>query len=155
VQRRVLAAQVRLARARRLPLVIHTREADADTVAILRGEGASEVGGVFHCFTGDARLAEAALGLGFHLSFSGIVTFPRAEALRDVAAATPRERVLIETDSPYLAPVPHRGKRNEPAWVARVADTLAGLWGLPPAEVAALTSANFEALFGERARAAR
>ncbi len=154
VQRRVLAAQVRLARARRLPLVIHTREADADTVAVLRDEGAAEVGGVFHCFTGDATLAEAALALGFHLSFSGIVTFPRAEALREVAAAAPHHRVLIETDSPYLAPVPHRGKRNEPALVVRVAETLAELWELPPAEVAALTTANFDALFGARTSAA-
>lgn len=154
VQRQVLGEQVRLARARRLPLIIHTREADTDTVAILRDEGAADVGGVFHCFTGDAQLAEAALGLGFHLSFSGILTFPRATALREVAAATPRDRVLIETDSPYLAPVPHRGQRNEPARVVHVAETLAGIWQVPVVEVATQTTANFEALFGGRDGAA-
>lgn len=147
VQQRVLARQVRLARARQLPLIIHTREADADTLSILGDEGAAEVGGVFHCFTGDAALAAGALALGFHLSFSGIVTFPRAQALRDVAATVPVDRVLIETDSPYLAPAPHRGKRNEPAYVTRVAETLADLWGMAPDEVGARTSANFERLF--------
>jgi TatD DNase family protein len=102
---------------------------------------------VLHCFTGDAALATAALDLGFHLSFSGIVTFPKAQSLRDIAAAVPADRLLIETDSPFLAPVPHRGKRNEPAWVARVLDVLAGVRGVTPDVLAEQSTANFTALF--------
>lgn len=148
VQQAVFAAQVALAGARDLPIVIHTREADADTLAILRA-AATPPRGVFHCFTGDASLARAALDLGFHLSFSGIATFPSGQSLRDIAAAAPADRLLIETDSPYLAPPPHRGKRNEPAWVARVLDVLAGARGTTPAALAEQTTANFRALFGE------
>jgi TatD DNase family protein len=147
VQRRVFATQVRLARALDLPLVIHTREADADTIDVLTTEGGGEVRGVFHCFTGDEALAAAALNLGCFLSFSGIVTFPRAEALRAVAAAVPRDRVLIETDSPYLAPVPYRGTRNEPAHVARVAEVLSGLWRVPVEAVVQQTTATANGLF--------
>jgi TatD DNase family protein len=147
VQQRVFAAQVRLALARNLPVIIHTREADADTLAILRDAGETAVRGVFHCFTGDAALAEAALDLGFYLSFSGIVTFPKAQALRDVAAATPADRLLVETDSPYLSPVPHRGGRNEPARVVHVADALAAVRGVTPDAFRAQTTANFERLF--------
>jgi TatD DNase family protein len=147
VQQAVFAAQVDLAVSRNLPVVIHTREADADTVAILRGAGPGRVRGVFHCFTGDAALARAALDLGFHVSFAGIVSFPKAQALRDVAATVPEDRLLIETDSPFLAPVPHRGKRNEPAWVARVCEVLAGVRGVAPGELADRTSRNFAALF--------
>lgn len=147
VQLDVFAAQVRLARERSLPLVVHTREADADTVDVVERAGGGEVRGVFHCFTGDSALATRALALGFHLSFSGIVTFPRAEALRAVATDVPRDRVLIETDSPYLAPVPHRGRRNEPGYVGAVARTLAELWQVPIEDVQARTSANARALF--------
>jgi TatD DNase family protein len=147
VQRAVFRAQVRLACERRLPVVIHTREADADTLAILREEGGGEVQGVLHCFTGSRALAEAGLALGFYISFAGILTFPKAEDLRTVARAVPQDRLLIETDSPFLAPVPHRGKRNEPAWVPRVVETLAGLHGLSPEAMAERTTRNFHALF--------
>jgi TatD DNase family protein len=147
VQRRVFAAQIRLARARDLPLIIHTREADADVIGVLAAEGGRAVRSVFHCFTGDAALASAALDLGACLSFSGILTFPKAEALRAVAAQVPRDRVLIETDSPYLAPVPHRGTRNEPAHVTRVAAVLADLWQVPVEEVVRQTTATARTLF--------
>ncbi len=148
VQCAVFERQVHLARTLDLPIVVHTREADDDTVDVLRRAGGGQVRGVLHCFTGDAALAAHALDLGFYISFSGIVTFPRAGALRDVAASLPRDRVLIETDSPYLAPVPHRGKRNEPAHVAHVADTLATLWQVPVEDVVRQTTHNVEALFG-------
>jgi TatD DNase family protein len=150
VQRDVFRAQVGYARARRLPVVIHTREADEDTLAILKEEGGSELSGVFHCFSGTAGLARAALDLGFHLSFSGIVTFPKADSLREVVAAAPADRLLVETDCPYLAPVPHRGKRNEPAWVMATAAAVAAVRGVAPAEIDDLTTANFERLFGAR-----
>jgi len=126
---------------------VHTRSAGADTIAILREEGATNVGGVFHCFTETAEVARAALDLGFHISFSGIVTFRNADDLRAVAAFVPWDRLLIETDSPYLAPVPHRGKVNEPAFVAHVAAQIATLRKVPIEEVAATTTANFERLF--------
>lgn len=151
VQRAVFARQVQLALDLDLPLVVHTREADADTIAVLRDAGGGQARGVLHCFTGDAVLAAEALAIGFHVSFSGIVTFPRADALRAVAAGLPRERVLIETDSPYLAPVPFRGRRNEPAWVGQVAETLAEVWGMPVADVRRQTTATFETLFGATA----
>jgi len=148
VQRAIFGRQVEVARSLGLPLIIHTREADADTLDVLAQAGGGQVRGVFHCFTGDAALAHAALDLGFHLSFSGILSFPRAEALRAVAAGVPRDRVLVETDSPYLAPVPVRGRRNEPAWVVRVADALATVWQVPVADVIRQTTANVEAVFG-------
>ena len=147
-QRAVFAAQVALARTTGLPLVVHTREADDDTVSILEDGGAGAIRGVFHCFSGDARLAERALRLGFYVSFSGIITFPKAALLREVASTVPIERTLVETDCPYLAPVPHRGRRNEPAWVRETLDTLAELHGLNPAQAAAATSRNYERLFG-------
>ncbi len=124
-QRQRFREQVQLARELRRPVIIHTREAQQDTIAILKEEMASEVGGVFHCFSGDAWLAKDALDLGFYLSFSGILTFQNATMLREIARQTPLDRVLIETDCPYLTPVPHRGKRNEPAFVSHVARQLA------------------------------
>jgi TatD DNase family protein len=132
------------------PLVIHTRSASDDTVAMLRSAQQAAGGaltGVFHCFTETAEVARAALDLGFMISFSGILTFKTPQALRDVAAFVPLDRCLIETDSPYLAPVPHRGKTNSPAWVPHVAAELARIKGLPVEAVAAATSRNFEALF--------
>ena len=147
VQREVFRTQVRVAAELGQPIVIHTREADDDTFAILEGEGAPPPGGVFHCFTGDAATARRAVELGFHVSFSGIVTFRRADAVREAAAAVPWERLLVETDAPYLAPIPHRGRRNEPAWVARVVEAVAGVRGTSPDEVSARTAAAFETLF--------
>jgi len=147
VQQEVFRHQIRLARRRRLPLVIHTRDADEDTFRILREEQASEVGGVFHCFTGDRGTARRALDLGFHLSIAGIVTFPRALELKEVARMVPADRLLIETDSPFLAPVPFRGKRNEPAHVIRVAEAIAELRGLTVEAVGAAAFANFGRLF--------
>jgi len=147
VQQAVFRVQVRLARELDRPVVIHTREADDDTLTILRDEGEGAVRGVLHCFTGGAALAAAALELGFYLSVAGILTFPKAAALRDTVGRVPLDRVLTETDSPYLAPVPHRGGRNEPAYVAQVVAALAALHGMAPGEVAARTAANFDALF--------
>lgn len=148
VQRDVFRVQVRMARETGLPLVIHTREADDDTVAIIREEGGGAVGGVFHCFSGTVRLADEALALGFLLSFSGMITFPGAASIRDVAARVPADRLLVETDCPYLAPVPVRGRRNEPAFVARTAETLAGLRQMTLPELDALVTANFARVFG-------
>jgi TatD DNase family protein len=132
-------------------LVIHTRQASEDTLAILKEEGedgsAGSAGGVFHCFTESTEVAKAALDLGFFISFSGILTFKSAKELRDVARLIPDDRLLIETDSPYLAPVPHRGKTNSPAWVAHVAHTLAEVRGQAIEDVAQHTSQNFERLF--------
>jgi TatD DNase family protein len=151
VQRNVLRRQLELAREFRLPVIIHTREAEDDTIDILRegwsdGE-AREIGGVFHCFSGSRRLAEAALNLGFHLSFSGVVTFKTAAELREIAAWAPLDRLLVETDCPYLAPIPYRGKRNEPAFVRETAALIARLRGMDPDELAAATSLNFLRLF--------
>jgi len=155
-QRERFRVHIRAARATGLPLVVHTRSASDDTIAILREEGAacSNVassgdgpGGVFHCFTETDAVARAALDLGFHISFSGILTFKTAQALRDVAAFVPLDRCLIETDSPYLAPVPYRGKTNSPAYVPFVAQQIAAIKGVPVETVARATSANFERLF--------
>jgi TatD DNase family protein len=146
-QQQVFREQIRLARERRLPIVIHTRDADDDTCAILREERAGEIGGVFHCFTGDRDMARRALDLEFHLSLAGIVTFPRALELHEVAKMVPLDRLLIETDSPYLAPVPHRGTRNEPARVVHVAERIAELRGVDVEVVAAAALANFRRLF--------
>ncbi len=148
VQRDVFRHQIRLARARRLPIVIHSREAEADTFDILAGESAAEVGGVFHCFTGDRAMARRALDAGFHISLSGIATFPKAPELREVAKIVPGDRLLIETDSPFLSPIPHRGSRNEPARVVHVAEVVARERGVSVAELAEQTTANFERLFG-------
>ena len=147
VQHEVFRLQIRLARELDLPIIIHTREAEDDTVAILREEAGGSVRGVMHCFTGSAKLAEEALSLGMHLSFAGIVTFPKGANVREVAALVPADRLLCETDSPYLAPTPYRGKRNEPAWVARVAESLATLRSVPLSELQQQTSANFQKLF--------
>src|SRR5260221_9311459 len=147
LQQRVFRAQLRLALQRRLPVVIHTREAEADTLTILREEQAEAFGGVLHCFTGSLELAREALTLGFYVSAAGIVTFPKAEALRATFREIPLDRTLTETDSPFLAPVPHRGGRNEPAHVARVVDALAHLHDVPVEHVAARTGANFHSLF--------
>jgi TatD DNase family protein len=147
VQHAVFRAQIRLAREQSRPIVVHTREADADTLSILREEGRGDIGGVLHCFTGSPELARAGLDLGFHISLAGIITFPKATALRDTARMIPLDRLLTETDSPFLAPVPFRGKRNEPAHVASVVSTLAELHGLDARDLAERTAANFCALF--------
>ena len=150
-QRERFRRHIRCAQSLRLPLVIHTRSASADTLAILKEEGedggAQSVGGVFHCFTETAEVAKAALDLGFYISFSGILTFKNAQDLRDIAGWMPMERILIETDSPYLAPVPHRGKTNNPSFVPWVAKQIASLRGLDEEEVGRQTSANFDRLF--------
>lgn len=147
VQQRVFEAQAALAVDLNLPVVIHTREATDDTFDILRQAGRQLIRGVFHCFTGDVAVARRALDIGFYISLSGIVTFPRSEELRSVAAMVPDDRLLIETDAPYLAPVPHRGKRNEPSFVPRVAEAVAAVRGVAPPEIGARTAANFIALF--------
>jgi TatD DNase family protein len=147
-QRERFRVHVQAARACALPLVVHTRSASADTLTILREEGGDTLRGVFHCFTESMDTALAALDLGFHISFSGILTFRNAEDLRQVAQAVPLERCLIETDSPYLAPAPHRGKVNSPAYVPWVAAKLAEIKGLDVVDVARATSENFERLFG-------
>jgi TatD DNase family protein len=149
VQARVLAQQLELARDAKLPVIIHCREAWQDCLDILeRDWRASGLGGILHCFSGTAAEAERGIEMGFFISFAGNVTFPKAQELRDVARALPLSSLLIETDSPYLAPPPHRGKRNEPAFVAEVARTLATVRDLPVAEVAAATADNFRRLFG-------
>lgn len=146
-QRARFRTHVRAARAAGKPLIIHSRDAKEDTLRILREERADFVGGVMHCFAEDWDMAERALALGFYISFSGIVTFRNAESLRDVARRVPADRVLVETDSPYLAPVPHRGKPNEPALVRDVAACIAQLRGLPLDALARITSDNFRRLF--------
>jgi TatD DNase family protein len=147
VQHAVFRAQVRLARELDRPVIIHTREADDDTVAILREEGGGSVRGVLHCFTGGPALRDAGLGLGFSISLAGIITFPKAQELRDTARRVPVDRLLAETDSPFLAPVPYRGKRNEPAYVTRVVEALAALHEIEPGTLARQTTANFHTLF--------
>jgi TatD DNase family protein len=146
-QRDRFRVHIEAARQTRLPLVIHTRNASDDTVAILKEAGQGEVGGVFHCFTETEQVARAALDLGFYISFSGILTFKNAADLREVARFVPLDRCLIETDSPYLAPVPYRGKTNTPAYVPYVAQQIAELKGLSVDTVADATTRNFETLF--------
>ncbi len=147
VQQQVFREQIRLAHQLSRPIVIHTREADDDTFRILDEERARDIGGVFHCFTGDRAMARRALDIGFHLSLAGIVTFPRAIELKEVARMVPLDRLLVETDSPYLAPVPHRGTRNEPARVARVAEVIAELRGERVDAITSATGQNFTRLF--------
>jgi TatD DNase family protein len=147
VQQAVFREQIRLARRRRLPIVIHTREATDDTFGILDEESAGDVSVVFHCFTGDRAMASRALNAGFHISLAGIVTFPKALELQEVAKMVPLDRLMIETDSPFLAPVPHRGTRNEPAHVVRVAETIAKLRGTTAEAVGAAALANFRRIF--------
>ena len=147
-QRERFRVHVRASRRCGKPLVVHTRDAAEDTLRIMREEGAEQVGGVMHCFTESLETALAAIELNFLISFSGIVTFKNATALKEVARALPLERMLIETDSPFLAPIPHRGKTNQPAFVRHVAEELARLKGFTVEEVGAVTSANFSRLFG-------
>jgi TatD DNase family protein len=147
VQREVFRRQIRLAREVGLPVIVHTREADAETAEILEQERAAETGGVIHCFTGGLDLARRALEIGFLISFSGIVAFPRAEVIQQVACETPLDRLLVETDAPFLAPPPHRGKRNEPAFVVEVARKVAALRGTSLAEVGAASLRNHARLF--------
>jgi TatD DNase family protein len=135
------------------PLIIHSRDAREDTLEILEAEGASEVGGVMHCFTGDWDMAQRAMDLNFHISFSGIVTFKSAQILQEVATKVPADRMLVETDCPYLAPVPHRGKPNQPAYVRHVAEYVAGLRGETYEQVAVNTTENFKNLFRDAALA--
>ncbi|HFD79412.1 MAG TPA: TatD family deoxyribonuclease [Gammaproteobacteria bacterium] len=151
-QRERFRCHIRAARQVGKPLIVHTRAAREDTLAILREEQAGEVGGVMHCFTEDWDTARAAMDLGFHISFSGIVTFKNAVDLKDVARKVPAERMLVETDSPYLAPVPRRGKPNRPAWVRHVAEYLAELRGEPLERLADYTTRNFHRLFSPAAR---
>lgn len=148
-QRERFRTHIRAARECGKPLIVHTRAARQDTLRIMREERAGEAGGVMHCFTEDWDTASAALDLGFHISISGIVTFKNAATVRDVASRVPLERLLVETDSPYLAPVPNRGKTNEPAWVAHVAAAVAELRGLALDQLAAATTANYYRLFGQ------
>jgi len=151
-QRARFRTHIRAARACGKPLIIHTRAAAADTLRILREERAEEAGGVFHCFTETAEVARAALDLGFHVSFSGIVTFKNAVELKAVARSVPLDSLLVETDSPYLAPVPYRGKTNQPAWVRHVAEEIASLRDMPLDALAVATTDNFFRLFADASR---
>ena len=144
----VFRRQIALAREMGLPVVIHTREADEDTLDALREEGVGDVAGVFHCFTGDAAFARRALDLGFHVSFSGIVTFRNAASIREAAALVPADRLLAETDAPYLSPVPYRGRRNEPARVSEVIETLSAVRGSGRDETIEATRRSYDRLFG-------
>ena len=146
-QRTRFRTHIQASIAARKPLIIHTRDAREETLSIMREENAQAAGGVLHCFTANWAMAEATLEMGFYISFSGIITFRNAQELRDVAARVPLDRMLIETDSPYLAPVPHRGKSNQPKWVKAVAKQLAGLRGMDVEEIASLTADNFQRLF--------
>ena len=146
VQVRVFRAQVELAMRLELPVIVHTRSADDDTIAVLNELGPTR--GVVHCFTGGRRLAECALEHGFMISFSGILTFKGGEPIRQIARDVPEDRILVETDAPYLAPVPFRGKRNEPAYVRSTAEALAEVRGIGPEEIERATTFNFDTLFG-------
>jgi len=146
-QREAFARFIQLARRLALPVVIHLREADDDAVAVMRAERASETGGVIHCFSGDAASARRFLDLGFHISFSGIVTFKTADALREAVRIVPADRLMVETDAPFLAPIPYRGRRNEPALVVLTAAVIAEVRGETLAQVATVTSANTRRLF--------
>ncbi|NGM88427.1 TatD family hydrolase [Parapusillimonas sp. SGNA-6] len=148
-QRERFRTHIRASRASGLPLIIHTRAASADTLRIMKEEGADEIGGVMHCFTESWEVAQAAMDLNFYISLSGIVTFKKATDLQDVAARIPLDRLLIETDSPYLAPVPFRGKINDPSKVMHVAEKIADLRGVPAAEVGQKTTENFFKLFNK------
>lgn len=153
-QQKNFRSHVTAARATGLPLIVHTRDADDDTIAILRDEMAKGAfTGLIHCFTGTQRLADAALELGLYISVSGIATFKNSTALREVIKSVPLDRLLVETDAPYLAPVPHRGKTNEPAFVVHTAAMLAELKGVTPGELAAATTGNFFRLFSKVQRA--
>jgi TatD DNase family protein len=142
-QRTRFRTHIRAAIATKKPLIVHTRSASEDTIRILKEEGADQIGGVMHCFTESYEVAKAAMDMGFYISFSGIVTFKSAKDLQETCKRIPIERMLIETDSPYLAPIPYRGKLNEPAWVAKVAEFVATLKGIPLEELGEKTSNNF------------
>jgi TatD DNase family protein len=146
-QRERFRVHIRAAKIAGLPLIIHTRSSAEDTIRILKEEGAAEVGGVLHCFTESWEVAQAAMELGFYISFSGIVSFKKAVELHEVARLVPLDRMLIETDSPYLAPVPFRGKQNQPAWVRHVAESIADLRGISVNQIADASTANFFKLF--------
>jgi len=147
LQRDSFRKHIRVAKELNKPLIIHTREAQLDTLAIMREEGAEQVGGILHCFTESWEMAEQAIAMGFYISFSGIVTFKNASALREVVKKIPDDRFLIETDAPYLAPVPHRGKQNQPAYVVEVAKHLASIRGQSLEQIAKLSTDNFNCLF--------
>jgi TatD DNase family protein len=147
VQQAVFRAQLRLAVSRTLPVVIHTREAEEDTLRILEEESRGQLAGVFHCFSGNVESARRALDIGFHVSIPGIVTFPKAEELREAVKVIPLDRLLIETDSPYLAPVPYRGKRNEPSYVMQTLEAVASLRGMDRGELGGALFRNFDTLF--------
>lgn len=142
-QRERFRTHIRAAKAVKKPLIVHTRSASEDTIRILKEEGADQIGGVMHCFTESYEVAKAAMDLGFYISFSGIVTFKSAKDLQETCKRVPLDRMLIETDSPYLAPIPYRGKTNEPAWVSKVGEYIATLKGIPLDELGTLTSENF------------
>lgn len=147
-QREAFEEQVRVGMDRDLPLIVHCREAEDDTHRILSTHcRPARLNGIMHCFTGNMEFAERMVGIGFMISFSGIVTFPRSDAIRDAAAKLPEDKILVETDSPYLAPVPHRGKRNEPAFVGCTAEAVANLRGITASHLAAMTSRNFRTMF--------
>jgi TatD DNase family protein len=148
-QRERFRQHIRAARAADLPLIIHTRDARSDTIQIMRDEGANKVGGVMHCFTEDWSMAEQALEMGFYISFSGIITFKNAADLREVVKQVPMERILVETDSPYLAPVPYRGKSNQPMYVRHVAACVAELKGVTLEAIAQQTTGNFHRCFAK------
>ena len=147
VQREIFARFIQMARNTGLPIVVHERDAHRDVVGLLRSEGGGQIRGVIHCFTGDYEAARTYLDLGFYLSFAGIITFRNAEALREVVQRVPLERMFVETDSPYLTPAPHRGKRNEPAYVRFVAETIARIKDISLGEVADTTTRNVRNLF--------
>lgn len=145
VQKHVFARQLALAKELDLPVVVHTREAEAETLEVLKQHDSGR--GILHCFTGSLKMAEECIEMGFMVSFSGMLTFPKAQGIRDVARKIPLERILIETDSPYLAPVPYRGKRNEPAYVVHTARALAEVKGLGINEIAGVTAENYRRFF--------
>ena len=146
-QRARFRTHIAVAKQMRKPLVIHTRNAQADTIAIMREEGAGDIGGVMHCFTEDVQMAREALDMGFYISFSGIVSFKNAKVVHETAEFVPLDRILIETDAPYLAPVPHRGKTNEPAYVRHVAQAVADIKKVSLSEMGRITTENFERCF--------
>ena len=146
-QRERFRTHIRAAIASRKPLIIHTRSASEDTIKILKEEGADTIGGVMHCFTESYEVAKLAMEMGFFISFSGIVTFKSAKELQETCKQVPLERMLIETDSPYLAPIPYRGKTNEPAWVSKVGEFIANLKGVSLEQLASQTSSNFYQCF--------
>lgn len=147
LQRKVFREQLALARQLNMPVILHDRDAHVELMSILRDDGLPEAGGVMHCFSGDLALAREAMALGLYISIAGPVTFPRNKELREVAAVIPLEKLLLETDAPFLTPVPHRGRRNEPAYVALTAETVAALRGLPVAELGLACLANTKQLF--------